>query len=84
MECQTSKNKKTARQALRSGLLFTHKGYSGPSVLDLSHHAVMALERKAEQRPPIRVNWTGESMASIASMPWVIEYCSSVDGRWKA
>ncbi|GFR47749.1 hypothetical protein Agub_g9514 [Astrephomene gubernaculifera] len=29
----------------RTALLFTHKGYSGPAVLDLSHFAVRGLER---------------------------------------
>lgn len=61
LECQTGKNKKAAKQSMRSGLLFTHKGYSGPAVLDLSHHAVMALERKQDKRPPLRVNWTGQA-----------------------
>lgn len=32
-------------KAARAGMLFTHRGFSGPAVLDLSHHAVMALER---------------------------------------
>jgi predicted Rossmann fold flavoprotein len=43
------------------GLLFTHQGYSGPAVLDVSHVAVRSLE----QGPPARlaVRWTrkGES-----------------------
>lgn len=34
----------------RGGFLFTHKGYSGPAVLDISHHAVVALDR-GEPRP---------------------------------
>lgn len=46
------------KSASREGFLFTHKGYSGPSVLDLSHYAtrhVMGLGPK----PDYRVNWTG-------------------------
>ena len=31
--------------AQRGSLLFSHRGVTGPAVLDLSHHAVMALER---------------------------------------
>lgn len=31
--------------AQRSAMLFTHRGFSGPAVLDLSHHVVRALER---------------------------------------
>ena len=32
-------------------MLFTHKGYSGPAVLDLSHHVIMALESQAQPVP---------------------------------
>ncbi|TVP76165.1 MAG: aminoacetone oxidase family FAD-binding enzyme [Gemmatimonadales bacterium] len=41
------------------GFLFTHRGYSGPSVLDVSHEAV----RSAGTPDPARilVRWTGES-----------------------
>ena len=38
------------------GFLFTHRGYSGPTVLDVSHVAVRAASAGAAQ---IRVNWTG-------------------------
>jgi predicted Rossmann fold flavoprotein len=54
----------TARSDARSaasagGFLFTHRGYSGPSVLDVSHVAVRSLETG----PPARlfVRWTRES-----------------------
>jgi predicted Rossmann fold flavoprotein len=43
LDCQVKIKKaetKKAQQASRSGFLFTHKGYSGPSILDLSHHVV--------------------------------------------
>jgi len=46
-------------EAERTGLLLTHKGYSGPSVLDLSHHAVQAMERR-EERPRLLVDWSGD------------------------
>ncbi|KXZ54090.1 hypothetical protein GPECTOR_5g195 [Gonium pectorale] len=36
----------------RTALLFTHRGYSGPAVLDLSHHAVKALTRGSVPPPP--------------------------------
>ncbi len=39
------KGKRKATTAARAGLLFTHRGYSGPAVLDLSHHAIMAAAR---------------------------------------
>jgi len=35
----------------RGGFLFTHKGYSGPAVLDVSHHAVMSMDRREAQPP---------------------------------
>lgn len=47
----------------RNALLFTHKGYSGPAVLDLSHVAIMALLRN-EAPPKLRVNWTGHTPAA--------------------
>ena len=51
--------KKRTVEAQRSGFLFTHRGYSGPSVLDLSHHAILALEGGAP-KPRVVVDWTGE------------------------
>lgn len=38
------------------GFLFTHRGYSGPSVLDISHRAVLASRSAKPQR--ILVRWT--------------------------
>ena len=43
------KGKRKATAAARAGLLFTHKGYSGPAVLDLSHHAIMAAARNLDK-----------------------------------
>ena len=40
----------------KGGFLFTHRGYSGPSVLDISHVAVRARAAKKAQR--ITVQWT--------------------------
>ncbi len=39
------------------GFLFTHRGYSGPVVLDLSHLAVRSRDAGVE-RQPLRVCWT--------------------------
>ncbi|TVP56036.1 MAG: aminoacetone oxidase family FAD-binding enzyme [Gemmatimonadales bacterium] len=46
----------------RGGFLFTHRGYSGPAVLDLSHLAV----RSAHQgrREALHVQWTHEDRAA--------------------
>jgi predicted Rossmann fold flavoprotein len=41
----------------RGGFLFTHRGYSGPAVLDLSHLAVRSRLAGGPQQP-IRVQWT--------------------------
>ena len=45
------------RFATTDGFLFTHRGYSGPAVLDASHLAVRS--RMADGPPqPLRVRWT--------------------------
>jgi len=44
----------------RSGFLFTHRGYSGPAVLDVSHFQVQAMEQGLPL-PEYRVNWDGAS-----------------------
>ena len=47
------KGKGKRRKAIasnRPGFLFSHKGYSGPAVLDASHHAVMAIEKAKKAR----------------------------------
>lgn len=49
------------RFATQGGFLFTHRGYSGPAVLDISHIAVRA--RAAKRRQPLLVRWTGEDAA---------------------
>jgi predicted Rossmann fold flavoprotein len=40
----------------RGGFLFTHRGYSGPAVLNVSHFTVRARRRREEQ--PLLVQWT--------------------------
>lgn len=40
----------------RGGFLFTHRGYSGPAVLNISHYAVRS--RLHGERQPIFVQWT--------------------------
>ena len=48
-----------AKGSLRSsgGFLFTHRGYSGPTVLNVSHLAVLSA-RDGAPRQPIHVQWT--------------------------
>jgi predicted Rossmann fold flavoprotein len=45
-----------ATAAAEGGFLFTHRGYSGPAVLDVSHVAV----RSREARLSVRWTWRGE------------------------
>jgi hypothetical protein len=45
------------RFTTRGGFLFTHRGYSGPSVLDISHLAVLS-RMMGGPRQPIHVQWT--------------------------
>lgn len=43
----------------REGFLFTHKGFSGPAILDVSHHATRYLTGLTN-KPQYLVNWTSE------------------------
>ncbi|CAN5806947.1 aminoacetone oxidase family FAD-binding enzyme [soil metagenome] len=45
------------RFVTRGGFLFTHRGYSGPAVLDISHLAVRS-RTAGSTRQPILVQWT--------------------------
>lgn len=45
------------RFTTHGGFLFTHRGYSGPSVLNMSHLAVRS-RMAGGPRQPIHVNWT--------------------------
>ncbi len=58
VELTVKLNSKKKIKAQRTGFLFTHKGYSGPAILDLSHYAVQALEQNTE-KPEFIINWTG-------------------------
>ena len=69
------KPKKKKSKASREGFLFTHRGFSGPSVLDLSHNLVRPLARanassnqnadtamdKSSPFPYLLVNWSGDT-----------------------
>ena len=46
------------RFTTRGGFLFTHRGYSGPAVLDVSHLAVRSRPRGDAERQEVRVQWT--------------------------
>lgn len=50
------------RSSATGGFLFTHRGYSGPAVLDVSHHAVRSRMHGGAPQP-LLVQWT----------PWTAE-----------
>jgi predicted Rossmann fold flavoprotein len=57
-----------ARRATASGgFLFTHRGYSGPSVLDVSHVAVRA-RHEAASAATIAVQWTAHDDAAWTAL----------------
>ncbi|MBL0174589.1 MAG: aminoacetone oxidase family FAD-binding enzyme [Ignavibacteria bacterium] len=47
LHVRISAESESRRAEARGGFLFTHRGYSGPAVLDVSHVAVRALEERA-------------------------------------
>ncbi len=47
----------------RGGFLFTHHGYSGPAVLDISHHAVRS-RTAGSPHQPILAAWNGDDEAA--------------------
>jgi predicted Rossmann fold flavoprotein len=53
------------RSTGRGGFLFTHQGYSGPSVLDVSHVAVRSVDQPGTGRAVVRVRW-----GQIARTEW--------------
>jgi len=48
----------------RSGFLFTHNGFSGPAILDVSHHVIRPMEA-GDPAPLMEVNWTGMSQNEL-------------------
>ena len=61
----TGKRKKKIH-ATRHDILFTHRGYSGPSILDISHYYTMAKRRDEMHSPELAVSWN----ASISEEAW--------------
>jgi predicted Rossmann fold flavoprotein len=48
----------------RSGFLFTHTGFSGPAILDVSHHIIRAME-SGRELPVYEVNFVGQTAEEI-------------------
>jgi predicted Rossmann fold flavoprotein len=65
---QTAKKQKKGKQihSKRQDILLTHRGYSGPSILDISHYYTMSKRRDSLQIPEISVSWN----ASITREAW--------------
>ena len=63
------KKKRRGARAHRSAFLFTHRGYSGPSVLDLSHSITMALER-GQPLPGAPAPLISSVIAPVHATPW--------------
>jgi predicted Rossmann fold flavoprotein len=57
LEVQLSAPLTRGRFVTQGGFLFTHRGYSGPSVLDVSHLAVLS-RLQGGHRQSIEVRWT--------------------------
>ena len=62
LECTVEAGEGKERRKARGGFLFTHRGYSGPAVLNVSHVAVRS-GMAGGPRAPVRVAWTGEGEA---------------------
>jgi predicted Rossmann fold flavoprotein len=49
--------------ATEGGFLFTHRGWSGPTVLDISHLAILSRMVEGEEPQPVLVRWTEQDEA---------------------
>jgi len=56
----TVKFRRKKVKAKRTGFLFTHTGYSGPAIMDMSHYAINAIKNGLE-KPEFIINWNGIS-----------------------
>ena len=73
LECRLEAGEGKGRREAQGGFLFTHRGYSGPAVLNVSHVAVRSALASGVRGPgaeedaggsggraSVRVDWTGE------------------------
>ncbi len=61
VKLRVSSGNKTEYEAERGGFLFTHRGYSGPAVLDVSHFSRPEFQKSSGLSGlGYEVNWTGE------------------------
>ena len=81
LDCQVKikkVEKKKAKQAARMGFLFTHKGYSGPSILDLSHNVVKSIADGSSKNNSSS-NSNSSSVSSSSSSKLVVNWNPSCD-----
>eukprot|EP01133_Synstelium_polycarpum_P003780 gene3780-4359_t len=64
-----------AARSKRSGFLFTHKGFSGPSTLDISHHYVKELESKRQPVDPLQLI---ASLGDLSKEEWAERLANAV------
>ena len=57
LEVEADARSAHGRARSRGGFLFTHRGYSGPSILDVSHVAVRSVASRETPRAIVRVRW---------------------------
>ena len=79
---RSGSRKKVKRvRAERGGLLFTHHGVSGPAVLDMSHHAVMALQN-GHPKPGKRLSHIMLAWLAVPSDNILAQLQQQANGGW--
>jgi len=76
----------TARKPLRSrgGFLFTHRGYSGPAVLDVSHLAVRSSERPVVRALPSEAASSAPVAAAAPKQKIFVQWTGLDRDAWEA
>ncbi|HEY0928667.1 MAG TPA: aminoacetone oxidase family FAD-binding enzyme [Gemmatimonas sp.] len=64
LEVTLSARDETRSASATGGFLFTHRGYSGPSVLNVSHVVVRSRLEGGDPRAGVRVKWTAHDEAA--------------------
>lgn len=74
---------KKAAKANRKGFLFTHRGFSGPSVLDMSHHLVRPLVRSNSAKGGSTKDEDFDEATSSSSPKMVINWSGVKREEWQ-
>ena len=75
--------KKKKAKANREGFLFTHRGFSGPAVLDLSHNVVRSLVRTKGCSKGEDVEQSDADMIEVAVPSLVVSWSGRVQDEWQ-